>query len=94
MYGFGRRCVCQAMAHVSDSYSPVLFTLMPIHGRWSYAHTCLFRMCPGATMADHAIFAFTACILWALDIRPPLKNGVEELPSVDPTRFSSGGEAS
>ena len=45
-------------------------------------------------MADHAIFVFAACILWALDVRPTVNNGVEELPPVDPAQFSSGGEAS
>ncbi|PSR85632.1 hypothetical protein PHLCEN_2v5361, partial [Hermanssonia centrifuga] len=53
------------------------------------------RMCPGATMSDHAIFIFAACIIWALDIRPVRdEHGVEIIPPVDPLQFSSGGEAS
>ena len=98
MYGFGRRYV--RLRH--STRKDLTHFLVPLC-RMSppSLHTLLLcamisRMCPGATMADQAIFVFAACILWALDIKPPLgaASGKEELPPVDPAQFSSGGEAS
>ncbi|CAL1709868.1 unnamed protein product [Somion occarium] len=53
------------------------------------------RLCPGATMADHAVWIFAANVLWALNInRGKDENGNEIVPPVDPMQFTSGGEAS
>ncbi|KAJ7482245.1 cytochrome P450 [Mycena galericulata] len=53
------------------------------------------RFCPGATMADHAVWIFVARCLWALEILPPSgSDGRQVIPDVSPLGFSSGGEAS
>ncbi|THU83604.1 cytochrome P450 [Dendrothele bispora CBS 962.96] len=53
------------------------------------------RLCPGATMADHAVWVFAAHILWALNLeREKDEFGREIIPDVRPEMFSSGGEAS
>ncbi|TDL15533.1 cytochrome P450 [Rickenella mellea] len=53
------------------------------------------RLCPGATMADHAVWLFAAHNLWALNMKRALDdNGKEIIPNVDPLSFTSGGEAS
>ncbi|KAJ7689506.1 cytochrome P450 [Mycena olivaceomarginata] len=50
-------------------------------------------LCPGATMADHAVWVFAARCLWALEIRP-LRDADGQVPEVHPLMFTSGGEAS
>ncbi|TFK64020.1 cytochrome P450 [Pluteus cervinus] len=53
------------------------------------------RLCPGATMADHAVWVFAAHVLWALNLERELdEDGNEIIPPVDPLQFTSGGEAS
>ena len=53
------------------------------------------RLCPGATMADQAVWVFVAHVLWAYSLKPALdEHGQEVPPAVDPLAFSSGGEAS
>lgn len=53
------------------------------------------RLCPGAIMADHALWLFMVHTLWAFNIaRSQDEKGQEIIPSVDPLSFSSGGEAS
>ncbi|KAF5343052.1 hypothetical protein D9758_011136 [Tetrapyrgos nigripes] len=53
------------------------------------------RFCPGATMADHAIWVFAAHVLWALNLeREKDEFGNDIIPDVRPEMFTSGGEAS
>lgn len=53
------------------------------------------RLCPGAIMADHAVWLFAVHNLWGLNIDRALDgNGNEIIPNVDPLSFTSGGEAS
>lgn len=52
-------------------------------------------LCPGATMADQAVWVFAAHILWALNLdREKDEFGKEIVPEVGPLMFTSGGEAS
>ncbi|KAJ7163866.1 cytochrome P450 [Mycena crocata] len=53
------------------------------------------RLCPGAIMADHAIWIFAAHVLWALNLSQETnQDGKQIVPDVNPLMFTSGGEAS